>query len=151
MNLKRIYLMGPITGVGYKECHDWREYAINELAKHGIEGISPLRHKDVTDKSGLMSDFGGGNQMTTSKGIVVRDRFDSSHCALGLSNLLGAKNVSIGTMVEYGWMDARGIPIITVMEKKGNPHDHVFVRELSAFRVETLEEAIYTARCILTL
>jgi len=143
--------MGPILGTEYKECHDWREHAIKELAKHGIEGISPLRHKDIVDKSGLMADFGGGNMMTTSSGMVTRDRYDATHCELGLANLLGAKKISLGTMVEYGWLDMKRVPIITVMEKEGNPHEHSFIRELSGYRVETLEEGLYIARCILTL
>jgi hypothetical protein len=54
-------------------------------------------------------------------------------------------------MVEYGWLDMKRIPIITVMEKEGNPHEHAFIRELSGYRVETLEEGLYIARCILTL
>ena len=149
--MKSVYLMGPILGTNYKECNDWREFAKKELAKYNIQGISPLRYKDLTDTSGLMSDIGGGNMMTTQRGIVTRDRYDATHCNIGLVNLLGAKKVSLGTMVEYGWMDMRRIPIITVMEKEGNPHDHSFIRELSGFRVETLEEGIYVARCILTL
>ncbi|MCX6750020.1 MAG: nucleoside 2-deoxyribosyltransferase [Candidatus Pacearchaeota archaeon] len=149
--MKRVYLMGPILGTEYKECNDWREHAIEELAKYDIQGISPLRHKDIVDKSGLMGDFGGGNMMTTPSGIVTRDRYDATHCELGLANLLGAKKISLGTMVEYGWLDMKRIPIITVMEKEGNPHDHAFIRELSGYRVETLEEGIYIARCILTL
>lgn len=103
------------------------------------------------NKSGPMGDFGGGNIMTSPSGIVTRDRYDATHCEIGLSNLLGAQKISLGTMVEYGWLDMQRISIITVMEKEGNPHEHAFIRELSGFRVETLEEAIYIARCILTL
>jgi len=148
---KSVYLMGPILGVSYKKCNDWREYVKKELAKDNILGISPMRYKDLEDKTGLMGDIGGGNMMTTQRGIVTRDRYDSMHCNIGLANLLGAKKVSLGTMVEYGWLDMRRIPIITVMEKEGNPHDHAFIRELSGYRVETLEEGIYIARCMLIL
>lgn len=147
----KVYLMGPILGTSYEECNDWREFAKKELAKYGIEGVSPLRHKDLADTSGIMGDFGGGNIMTTPSGMVTRDRYDATHCELGLANLLGAKKISLGTMVEYGWLDMKRIPIITVMEKEGNPHEHAFIRELSGYRVETLEEGIYIARCILTL
>jgi len=149
--MKSVYLMGPVLGTKYEECNGWRESAKEELAKYDIQGISPLRHKDLTDTSGLMSDLGGGNMMTTQSGIVTRDRYDVTHCNLGLANLLGAKKISLGTMVEYGWLDMRRIPIITIMEKEGNPHDHTFIRELSGFRVETLEEGIYVARYMLTL
>ena len=53
-------------------------------------------------------------------------------------------------MVEYGWSDVYRKPIITVIEREGNPHDHHFIRELTGFRVETLEEGLSVAKAILT-
>jgi hypothetical protein len=147
---KTVYLMGPIHGVKYRDCNNWREFAKRELAKYGIEGISPMRHKDVRDTEGIMGDTGGGNIMTNGKGIITRDRYDTTNSSIGLANFLGAKEVSIGTVMEYAWADLSRVPIITVMEKEGNPHEHNFIRQLSGFRVETLEEGIYVARCILT-
>jgi len=41
------------------------------------------------------------------------------------------------------------IPIITIMEDKGNVHDHNFVREVSGFRLNNLEEGILVARNLL--
>ena len=67
-----------------------------------------------------------------------------------LANLLGLEKITIGTMVEYGWADAYRKPVITVIEKTGNIHEHYFVRELTAFRVETLEKGLSVAKAILT-
>ena len=53
-------------------------------------------------------------------------------------------------MVEYGWADSYRKPIITVMEKEGNPHDYPFIRNLTGFMVDNLEDGIYVARAILT-
>lgn len=37
---KIVYLAGPITGLDYNDCTDWREYAKKELEKWGIIGLS---------------------------------------------------------------------------------------------------------------
>ena len=74
--------------------------------------------------------------------------------------LLGAKdvvlegrivqaNVTIGTMVEYGWADAYRKPVITVIEREGNVHDHPMVQKITGFRVETLDEGLETVRALL--
>jgi hypothetical protein len=45
-------------------------------------------------------------------------------------------------MVEYGWADAFGVPIVTVMEKDNSTHNHAFVHQLSTYVVDTMEEGI---------
>ncbi len=41
----------------------------------------------------------------TKNAIIGRDRADCTRADLIIMNLLGAKKVSIGTMVELGWSD----------------------------------------------
>ena len=41
-----VYLAGPITGLTFDGCTDWREYAKKSLAEAGIDGLSPMRAKD---------------------------------------------------------------------------------------------------------
>lgn len=53
-------------------------------------------------------------------------------------------------MIEYGWADMARRPIISVIEKHGNLHDHSIVKELTGFRVETLEEGLHVAKAIFT-
>ena len=143
-----VYLAGPIQSLSYEGCTGWREHAIRWLAKYNIEGVSPMRAKEELAKEPIMADNFQG-VMTNPKAIVSRDRFDCMNSDILLVNLLGAKEKSIGTMVEYGWADAFRKPIITVMEREGNVHDHPFVRELSGYRVETLNEGLLVARAIL--
>ena len=45
-NSKLVYLAGPITGVDYGSCTDWRKYAKSKLAEDGIMGVSPMRGKE---------------------------------------------------------------------------------------------------------
>jgi len=150
--MKRVYLAGPITGLTYGNCTDWREYAQKELAVAGITGVSPLRAKNY------LKAYGGkliGNEyfdkvLSCAKGITTRDRWDAMNSDLLLVNFLGAERASLGSMIEYGWADAARNPIITVMEEGGNLHDHAMVRELTGFRVETLDEGLNVAKAILT-
>lgn len=145
---KRLYLAGAIKGLTYKGSTDWREYAKQELAKYGIIGVSPMRAKEFLKEEKLIEGV-YENVLASQPGIIARDRFDVRTCDIVLSNLLGLEKITIGTMVEYGWADAYRKPIITVIEKDGNPHDHPFIRELTSFRVETLDEGLIVAKAIL--
>lgn len=138
-----VYLAGPIRGTDYKECTDWREYAKEKLTEAGITGISPMRGKEFL-KDERKIDFimyQYQHPLTIPKGIVSRDRFDVMRCDILLINLLGAKEVSIGTMIEIGWADILRKPVVLVMEQN-NPHRHPMITELPGFIVDNLDEAI---------
>ncbi len=146
---KKVYLAGPISGLTYNECNSWREYAIKELEKYGIIGVSPLRCKAYLNDGGIISKS-DENPLSCDRGIFTRDRWDvMQNCDVLLANLLDAKEVSTGTMFEYAWADSIRNPIITIMESQGNVHEHTFVREATGFRVKTLEEAVKIAEAIL--
>ena len=145
---KLVYLAGPVSGCTYDGCVSWREYAINQLAVDKISGLSPMRGKAflIDHQNGI-----GGtddNPLTSDSGITVRDMWDVRRCDAVLFNLIGAKKVSIGTMVEYGWASAFNKPIVAAMEKQGNIHEHPMVRELSNFRVDTLESGLAIVRSL---
>jgi nucleoside 2-deoxyribosyltransferase len=79
--------------------------------------------------------------MSTERGLTERDRYDSTKSDLVVCNLLGAQRVSIGTMIELGWADANRVPVVLIMEKTGNIHEHPMVRQTTSFRVEDLVTA----------
>ncbi len=148
--MQRVYLAGPITGLTFGGCTDWREYAKKELEKFGILGISPMRAKENLQAYGvLIGDEYFDEVLSCGRGIITRDRWDTTGCDLMLVNLLGAEKVSIGTMIEFGWADAARNPVITVIEREGNIHDHAMMREITGFRVETLDEGLSVAKAIL--
>jgi len=156
--LPKCYLAGPITGLTFRGCTDWREHAIKELAKYNIVGVSPMRAKHYLEALDIIDDCYDERKdlhplaavTSSSRGITTRDRWDAMNCDLMLVNFLGAEKGSLGTMIEYGWADAARNPIITVIEKEGNVHDHAIMRELTGFRVETLDEGLNVAKAILT-
>lgn len=137
-----VYLAGPIKGLSYDGATDWRRHAAGLLHIAGIEALSPMRHKAYLAGDQDIADDYPLSALSSQRGITARDRFDVGRCDVVLANLLGAEQVSIGTMIELGWADGARKPIVLVMEDTGNPHDHAMVRELANFRVLTLAEGL---------
>ena len=139
-----VYLAGPIGGLSYKEAkHGWRQVAHGKLHfGYGHTSLSPMRDKSyLADYTSLPCSGIDGVPQYSNKALVTRDRNDVRRCDAVLMCLVGAKTVSRGTMVELGWADAFGKPVVVVMED-GNVHDHGFVRELAGWVVPTVEEAV---------
>jgi nucleoside 2-deoxyribosyltransferase len=144
-----VYLAGPIAGLTYDQGQDWRDYVAKELPRE-IRAVSPLRAKaERLTRTGIITDSYEDNPLTSQRGLTARDRMDCTRSDALIMNLLGAQRVTIGTMIEIGWADAHRIPIILVIEKSGNLHDHPMVRECASFRVETLDDAVTVCEAIL--
>lgn len=143
----KVYLAGAISGLTYGEGQSWRDHAVVELAKRGINGYSPLRAKDYLKDHGVIEQsYQLKDQplaaLSTDRGIMTRDRYDVQSCDAMLVSLLGSgQRISIGTMIEFGWADAWRKPVVLVMED-GNLHDHPMLREATGFKVATLEAGI---------
>ena len=153
-----VYLGGPIKGLVYDNCTDWRFSVAQELKQCGILTRSPMRGREdasfsktsIINEDYLNStDFGHLNPLNTSKGITIRDKMDVKKCDLVFANLLGAKDISIGTLLEIGWADILQKPIVAVIEKKGNLHDHGMLNEIIGFRAEKIDEGIDLVKRIL--
>ncbi len=144
-----IYLAGPITGESYEGATDWRDHAKEQLLP--LKGVSPMRGKMFLMNKNTLQDAYDTNEnpMLTTKAIARRDRFDCVRSDLILMNLLGAQRVSIGTMIEIGWAYTNRTPIVLVMEKEGNVHEHCLLRESVDFRFDNLDEAIDAIKYIL--
>jgi nucleoside 2-deoxyribosyltransferase len=147
----KVYLAGPITGCSFGECTDWRQEMIRRLHVHGIIGLSPMRAKDYLKNEQSITGSYEDKVMSCSRGIITRDRFDTMRCDVLLVNFLGAKKVSIGTVMEIAWADSQRIPIILVSEREGNPHEHPMIEQVTGFRVSTLDEAFDVAIKILAV
>jgi hypothetical protein len=152
---KSVYLSGPISGLSYDEArHGWREYVATRLAEAGIDSLSPMRSKQHLAKlemANCLDPLGDpGSILSCSRGIMTRDRFDTTTCDLVFANLLGTSIISIGTAMEIAWADLIRTPIVCVMEPEGNMHDHCMIREAIGFRCATLDEAIKVTISVLT-
>lgn len=141
-----IYLAGPITGLSFTEATDWRFYVKQRLPSY-IKSLSPMRAKSYLDVLGQCGSDGKIKQtyedyaLSSEKGINSRDFNDVKRCDLILVNMLGAKTVSIGTVMEIAWARAFGKLVVLAMEP-GNIHDHTMLKYACGFITPTLDEAI---------
>lgn len=142
-------MVGPITGLSYEGCTDWREYAKDFLNKKGISALNPMRGKDYLNKEKEIADNYDFHVMSTSRGIMTRDYFDCMNAGVVFANFLGATKASIGSAMECAWAYVNHTPLIVCMEEEGNPHDHAMIREATGYRVTSLEEGLHIATAIL--
>ena len=142
----RIYLSGPITGLSYDATVSYRDWYTSRIAKLAPEVcvMSPMRGKEYLADQAVLSKEYPNSVLSCAKGITTRDRNDVFNADVVIVHLLGATAVSIGTMIECGWADARRIPIILVIEE-GNIHDHSILNEIAGYIVDSGELAIELA------
>lgn len=149
-----VYLAGPITGLNFDGCTNWRDDVRRRLEQAGIVAFSPMRAKEylapLPTISGHGEEYAHMGVLSTPRAVMTRDHFDATSRDLMLVNLLGAKQVSVGTVMEIAWGYTRQIPIVCAMEPEGNPHEHMMIAEAIGFRVPTLEEAIHVTISTLT-
>lgn len=141
------YLAGPITGCSFKGASDWREGVKKDLDP-SISGMSPLRGKKYLSQEDSIGTTYEDIALSSAKGITARDYNDCKRSDAVLVNLLGAKSVSIGTVMEIAWAKAHEVPVVVVMDKD-NIHNHAMIRESVGFIVDTLEEGVHIINALL--
>lgn len=149
MDLNYVYLAGPISGLSWEEATGWRDYAKKNFLPH-VVGLSPLRGKEYLASEQAIGKTYPKTLMSNSRAINSRDRFDTRRADLVLMNLLGCKTVTVGTMIEVGWANMAGVPIVLVMEASGNVHEHPMVRECAGFFAETVEDGVALVNAVLS-
>ncbi|MBI4215198.1 MAG: hypothetical protein HY602_00545 [Parcubacteria group bacterium] len=142
-----IYCAGPMTGLSYDAIVCWHEYLMKKLPPK-ITILSPMRGKEYLADQESIKNVYEKHPLASQRGLTCRDRNDVMRCDLLLVNFLGAKQVSIGTIIEIGWADMLRKPIVIAMEPD-NIHSHAMVRDAAGFIVPTLDEAIEIAILVL--
>jgi nucleoside 2-deoxyribosyltransferase len=146
---KTVYLAGPITGLDYQGCTEWRDSfseRLDDMSRGQIVGMSPLRGKKYLENTGII---GHGNEkygiLSSGKSIVCRDYYDVRTCDAVVMNLLGAPKVSIGSMFEVAWAYAHSTPLILVIEedREENIHHHDMLYEMAGYTVNNLDDALF--------
>ena len=143
MNCPLIYLAGPISGLTYDGCTDWREGVERTLSIDDFEVASPMRAKKFLNTGGIIDDVNptSGSVLCSAQGIMTRDSWDVHRCDAVFANLLGSTIVSIGTVMELAWAWKAGIPAIVIMEPN-NIHQHVMLAQATPFYGETVDEGL---------
>jgi len=143
------YLAGPISGLSYNDSIAWRTTIQKQLADVGIVGMSPLRHTEYLQSESDIKDSYENHVLSSKKGIFTKAYFDCSQCDVLLVNMLHAKTVSIGTVMEIAWAYSFNKPIILVMDKD-NIHNHAMIHEARPLIVKNMNEAFDTVVSLLT-
>lgn len=148
---KTVYLAGPITGLSYRGCTDWRKVVAAQFAPD-IKCADPLRgsHEFLKAEQSI-ADHYPTTLYHSEAALFKRDLIDVRTCDLVFLNLLGATDKSTGSTSELAWAFILEKPVVLVMEPSGNPHEHAFVRQMCPFRVDNLGDAMEVARSILLL
>lgn len=144
-----VYLASPISGLSYGKTTEWRQTAIDFLKDFNIQGLSPMRCKEYLSQVTSIEDDYSQSPLSSQRGIYARDRFDCHRADLVLVNLLGAHTISIGTVMEIAWAAQNNTPVVLIIEKEGNIHEHSMLREACPFRVSTLQEGLDVTVAIL--
>jgi nucleoside 2-deoxyribosyltransferase len=138
-----VYLAGPITGVTYDGCTEWREY-VKDKVDNSILTLSPMRGKQfIKERSegGLIGMSFEDSLLASNKGINTRDYFDVQRADAIFVNFLGAKKVSIGTVMEIAWARAFNKPVVCIMEEN-NIHQHSMLNYACGYITNDLDLGI---------
>lgn len=135
-----VYLCGPIKGLTYEEATLWRQQVALKMNKNMIT-LDPLRDSVILKNEPILSDEYKNHPFHSADMITTRDRIDCLRADIVIANFLNAKTVSIGSMIEVGWADAKRIPIIGIIEEN-NIHKHAMLNEILSFTVTTVDEAV---------
>lgn len=146
---KCVYLAGPITGLTYGECTNWREFVAKQLDSEEVETATPLRGKEFLKDKGAIHSGSYDDLIISAKGITRRDMFDTLRSTAVFVNLLGSKIASIGTCMEIAWAYQAQIPTVVVMEQDNIHCKHVMVNESCTYIAPTLEDGIALMKYLL--
>ena len=164
---KLVYLCGPITGQSYEAARNGWRRQFSHIVGPNIQCLSPMRAKSYLE--GIRNIEGSPEAyadmvLSTDKGIVTRDRFDTMRSDMVVANFLDApERASIGSCIEFGWADAARVPLVMIVQpgkerEAGDPrrgeytniHQHAMLVEMAGFIVHTVEEAAATVKAVLT-
>lgn len=155
MSNKTVYLSGPITGLNYSDArYGWRAAFLEHLSDTGGDNItvlSPMRHeghlaemKDVILPDNLPNHF-----FSHPRVLAMKDFLDIKRSDIVLVNLLEAKSVSQGTLIEIGYAYALGKPLIVVREE-GNVHNSPFIEAMADVILPSLYDAAIVTKSLLS-
>lgn len=117
-------------GCSFKEMREWRTYVATRLDSATLKCTDPTRS------------FGEGFVPKESpKWVNRRDYNDCVNAQCVLVNLVGMKQLSIGTIMEIAWAYQKQIPIVCVVEPDG-PQNHPMLQDSITHEVATLDEGI---------
>lgn len=137
----KIYLTKPMKGYSFAEVVGYYNDVQDVLETQGWTVLNPMTGKDYLAKEKELRSHGYDQPLSCDRAIFTRDSWMVHQADVLLVNLVGCKEVSIGTMFEMAWGYDNRKHIVTVMEK-GGIHHHAFVLEASHVLYHDINEAL---------
>lgn len=141
--MMKIYLAGPISGLGYEEVSNYFESTYDKLTQWNYNVFSPMRGKSQLRTEIEFKAHGYENvPVATNHAIFDRDRWMVKSADVVYANLTNSGDrISIGTMMELAWAFDSGKHVIVAMQDD-NIHQHAFVLEAAHIIFNSHEDAM---------
>jgi len=123
-----VYLAHPISGLSYDEVMDYYSRMEKYLQRLGYDTLCPMRGKAYLRNEKELRPGGYQQPVSTNHAIVERDAWMVRKADIILADLVGARSVSIGCMMELAWAHLLGKHTLVILEEE-NPHRHAFILE----------------------
>jgi hypothetical protein len=107
-----------------------------------------MRAKDFWGEHELVDNSGMDEPLATDRGIMCRDRNDCCTANVLLVNFIGAKTVSIGTVMEVAWANRLQIPVVVALPET-DIHNHPMMRQAYDYVCGSIDEAIRITKTII--
>jgi len=154
---RKIYLAGPVTGISYQEAYAWRHlvsvkieiYNQRKSTIHHLETINPIFGQESLVGENNIKAFYDNDPLATQQALLQRSYFNVSRADVVLANVVNAKRLSVGTIMEIGWAYALRKPVILVMEDDLNPHNSPLITQSAFAIVSYLDDAVTVAISLL--
>jgi nucleoside 2-deoxyribosyltransferase len=137
----KIYCCHPISGCSAADVFKYYEDTSKMLDSYGYQVLTPMHGKGILRTEMAFKAVDYRNPVSTNHAIFNRDRWMVTQADVIYANLLGAKIVSIGTVMELAWASDKGKHVVLVMEEE-NIHRHAFVLEAATIIWTTEAEAL---------
>jgi hypothetical protein len=137
----KIYVAHPITGLSYEEISEYYTDVIEFLRFFDYEVMTPLCGKGYLRTEKTLKSTGLKQPLYTDHAIIERDRWMVTRSDVVYLNLMNAKTISIGCLMELAWAHDHGIHAVVAMEPD-NIHRHAFVLEAADIILESHKQAL---------
>lgn len=138
----KIYLAHPISGQSAEQVIGYYTSTIALLEAMNYDVLCPMTGKGYLRTEKKFKSQGYNNPVSTNHAIKERDQWMIGLADVVLIDLLGAKDVSIGCVMELAWGDMARKHTVVIMEAD-NPHRHAFVLECADIVFENYQDAAH--------
>jgi hypothetical protein len=144
----KIYCVHPISGLCADDVFTYYEETKSTMEKLGYDVFVPMFGKGFMRTETEFKAHDYSSPLTKNHSIFNRDKWMVKQSDILYANFMGAKNISIGSMMELAWGSDSDKQVVVVMEED-NVHMHAFVLEAATIVFHSEAEALEYLRQII--